>query len=112
MERAFQKVAVFLREQKIYWGRDVPYPSQLVPLAAILAELGDRWQDHNVRHKVAQWFWCGVFGELYGSTVETRFARDLVEVPAWIKGGDLPRTMNDAFFHAERGLSGILCVRP
>lgn len=55
-----------------------------------------------MRHKVAQWFWCGVFGELYGSTVETRFARDLVEVPAWIKGGDLPRTMNDAFFHAER----------
>lgn len=102
VEQAYKRAALFLREQKIYWGRDVPYLSQLVPLAAILFEIGDRWHDHTAREKLAQWFWCGVFGELYGSAVETRFARDLVEVPVWIDGGAVPRTMNDAYFRANR----------
>jgi hypothetical protein len=25
-----------------------------------------------------QWYWCGVFGELYGSANETRYALDIV----------------------------------
>jgi hypothetical protein len=102
VEAAFRRAALFLREQKIYWQRDVPYVSQLVPLAVILAELGTKFDSHIVRQKLAQWFWCGVFGELYGSAVETRFARDIVDVPAWIDGGPVPRTMNDAYFRAER----------
>jgi predicted DNA-binding transcriptional regulator YafY len=32
---------------------------------------------------LVRWYWNGVFGELYGSTVETRVARDFMEVPAW-----------------------------
>ncbi|MER2266803.1 GmrSD restriction endonuclease domain-containing protein [Methylobacterium oxalidis] len=102
VEQAYKKAAKFLREQKIYWNRDVPYVSQLVPLAAILVEIGDKWNNHTTRQKLTQWYWCGVFGELYGSTVETRFARDLIDVPVWIDGGPIPRTMNDSFFRAER----------
>ena len=54
------------------------------------------------RAKLVQWYWNGVFGELYGSAVECRIARDFMEVPAWLKGGDLPTTIRDATFRAER----------
>jgi hypothetical protein len=43
-----------------------------------------------------------VFGELYGSAIETRFARDVQEVSAWIPGGEEPATMHDASSRAER----------
>ena len=39
-----------------------------------------------------QWFWCGVFGELYGSANETRYALDLPQVVNWIENnGDEPK---------------------
>ena len=34
----------------------------------------------------------GVIGELYGSAVETRIARDFMELPVWLKGGPEPST--------------------
>jgi hypothetical protein len=43
-----------------------------------------------------------VFGELYGSAVESRIARDFMEVPAWLRAGELPTTIRDATFRAER----------
>jgi hypothetical protein len=58
-----------------------------------------------VRRKLAQWFWSGVFGELYGGANETRFALDMPEVIAWIHGGDLPRTVRDASFSPNRLLT-------
>jgi hypothetical protein len=64
LENGFRKAGKFLFSQHIYWFKDVPYQSQLVPLAAILAELDDRWEFDAVRTKLAQWYWCGVFGEL------------------------------------------------
>ena len=73
-----------------------------MPLAAILAELGDRWEHDAVRKKLAQWYWSGVFGELYGGAVETRFAKDLAEFLSWIDGGGEPATVKDAGFRAER----------
>jgi hypothetical protein len=27
--------------------------------------------------KLIRWYWCGIFGELYGGAIETRFAKDL-----------------------------------
>ncbi len=102
LEEGFRKAGKFLFGQHIYWCKDVPYQSQIVPLAAILAELGDRWEHDSVRKKLAQWFWCGVFGELYGGAIETRFAKDLAEVLAWIDGGTEPTTLKDAAFRAER----------
>jgi hypothetical protein len=73
-----------------------------VPLAAILTELGDRWTQEAVRQKLAQWYWCGVFGELYGGAIETRFAKDLADVLAWIDGGPEPTTVKDSAFRPER----------
>lgn len=102
VEAGFIKAAKFLRSLKIYWVHDVPYKTQLVPLAAVLSEIGDLWDQDAVRRRVARWFWCGVFGELYGSAVETRFAKDLVEVSAWLRGGEEPSTVKEAIFRADR----------
>lgn len=59
-----------------------------------------------VKSMVKQWFWCGVFGELYGSASETRFANDITQVVRWItEGGDLPKTITDFFLNPTRLLS-------
>ena len=58
-----------------------------MPLAAIFAEIGDKAEHAGHMAKIARWFWCGIFGELYGGAFESRFAKDIVEVPAWLDGG-------------------------
>jgi hypothetical protein len=102
LESGFIKAGKFLFSQHIYWHKDVPYQSQLVPLAAILALIGDKWESSEVRKRLARWYWCGVFGELYGGATETRFARDLVDVVSWVDGGPEPATIRDSAFRAER----------
>ncbi len=98
----FIRAAKFLTLQKIFWFKDIPYQTQVVPLAAILALLGDKWENDSVRQQLARWYWCGVLGELYGSAVESRFALDVQDVPTWIDGGSEPRTITDANFAPDR----------
>lgn len=96
----------FLHGEFIFTARDVPYPTQLVPLGAIFAVLGERANSHAVLNKIGRWFWCGVFGEMYGGSTETRFAFDLPECVAWVLDeGDEPRTVTEAQFQAERLLT-------
>ena len=102
VERGFYEVAKFLRELHIHRPFDLPYQTQLVPLAAIFAELGNDAEHSANREKLVRWFWCGVFGELYGSSAESRFARDIAEVPEWIRGGEEPSTVREGFFQADR----------
>jgi hypothetical protein len=102
VEDGFVRAAKFLHMQHIYRVFDLPYQSQIVALAAILADLGDRWEHEAVRSKLVRWYWNGVFGELYGSAIETRIARDFVEVPAWIDGGSEPSTVSETVFRADR----------
>ena len=93
----------FLHGEYIFSARDVPYYTQLVPLGAIFAVLGKAMQNKVALDKLRQWYWCGVFGEMYGGSTETRFASDLPECVDWItKNGDSPRTVKDAQFQAER----------
>lgn len=101
-ERGLVAAAKFLISLGIFRVYDLPYQSQVVPLAAILAELGDRVEIPSVAAKVTRWFWSGVFGELYGSSTETRMARDFTEVLAWVDGADEPATVRDSFFRADR----------
>ena len=102
-EEGFKRARQFLWREKVFSGYDLPYRTQLVPLAAILVSLGAQWNDAVVRARVRNWFWCGVFGELYGSAIESRFARDLPEVVAWALGGEvLPQTVQDCNFFADR----------
>lgn len=101
----FERAARFLRAQKILTPRDLPYRTQMTPLAAILVLLGDRAQQHGIREQLSQWYWCGVFGELYGGSIETRFARDVSDVLAWIDGGPEPDTIAAASFSPNRFLT-------
>ncbi len=96
------RAAKFLHMLHIYRVFDLPYQSQIVPLAAILADIGDAWEHEANRAKLVQWYWNGVFGELYGSAIDTRIARDFLDVPTWIAGGEPPATIRDATFRPDR----------
>lgn len=102
VEHGFVQAAKFLHMLHIYRIFDLPYQSQIVPLAAIIADLGDAWEHDTNRAKLQRWYWNGVFGELYGSAVESRIARDFIEVPAWLAGGPEPSTISETTFRADR----------
>lgn len=101
----FERAAKLLFSQKLFAARDLPYQTQLTPLAATLAVLGERAENDGVRSQIIRWYWCGVFGELYGGAIETRFAKDLADLLAWIDGGGEPTTVNDANFVPHRLLT-------
>lgn len=102
----FNWTAEFLAQEGVFTARDVPYRTQIVPLAAIRATLGDEIDNHGTITRIRQWYWCGVLGELYSGAVETRFARDLEQVVEWIEDNDAePRTVTDASFNSLRLLT-------
>lgn len=97
-----------LKEERIFSSRDLPYSTQLIPLSAICTVLkeSNKIYTTTVRNMVKQWYWCGVFGELYGSANETRYTNDMTQVTSWIlSNGDTPKTVNDFFFNPTRLLS-------
>lgn len=97
--------AKFLDNEHIHTATDLPYPKQIVPLAVLRVELGERIDAYGVHGKVRQWFWSGIFGELYGSASETRFARDVEQVPLWAleeDGAVVPRTLEESYFNQSR----------
>ena len=102
VEKGFIRAAKFLHMLHIYRIFDLPYQSQIVPLAAIIADIGDTWEHDTIRAKLVRWYWNGVFGELYGSAVESRIARDFIEVPLWLDGGPEPSTVSETIFRADR----------
>jgi hypothetical protein len=100
---ALQRVVPFLHSEHVFREIDVPYQTQLVPLAAILTILGHEAGGLGARQRLAQWYWSGVFGEMYGGATETRFAIDVPDVVGWVRGeSGEPRTIRDAQFQADR----------
>ncbi len=103
LEQGFLATASFLTDEGFYRRREVPYSTQLVPLAAVLSHLGHRWMEPRIREKLRRWFWCGVLGELYGGAVETRMANDFEDLLRWFDDEEaIPRTIRDASFQPER----------
>ena len=106
---AYEKLVPLLHTEHIFSGKDVPYASQLVPLAAVVAVLGDAAESHGGRALIARWLWSGVFGELYGGATETRFALDLPDLVAWVRADGSPdaepRTVRDSQFQSDRLLT-------
>lgn len=106
----FESAAAFLSHQGIFSERDLPYSTQLVPLAAIFAFDNERKEKrafmlgHNL-DLLAKWYWCGVFGELYGGANEARFALDIANIFEWISGGNQPDTVTRSNFQPTRLLS-------
>ena len=104
----FHKAADFLAYQGIYNSDDLPYSSQIIPLAAMFAYDGENKKYFDIlqnRDKLSKWYWCGVFGELYGGANEARFALDIANIFSWIEGGDTPNTIERANFQPTRLLS-------
>lgn len=119
----FELASDFLAERSVFTAEHVPYQSQIVPLATILALLKDH-PEALARNadRLNQWFWCAIFGEVYGTAaVDIRSSRDVDEVTEWILSDDAqtPRTVENARFVESRLLSvdetsgvwhGIFCL--
>ena len=103
----FRLARKFLFTQYVFRQRDLPYTTQLIPLASICAVIGKTVYDQPKTQKIlTQWFWCGIMGEMYGGANETRFANDIDDVVRAIRGEDVAiRTVNASFFSATRLLS-------
>lgn len=105
---ALQWVSGFYREQHIHTRAFLPYRTQTVALAVFRALLGEEIDSMLVAARIRQWYWCGVLGELYGGATETRFARDVEQVPAWAKAAitgaevDEPGTVAAGGFRESR----------
>ena len=97
-----------LQEERIFSSRDLPYTTQLIPLAVLCTLLadGNQIKTTTVKDKIKKWYWCGVFGELYGGANETRYVYDVVDVMAWVKDDTAtPRSVQEAYFNPTRLLS-------
>ena len=104
VEAGFMRAGKFLHTQFVFKAWDVPYNTQLIPLATLFVELGQE-PGAEATQRIAHWYWAGIFGEAYGGAVETQYARDLVDVAAYVRAGTLPAMVQEANFIPERLLS-------
>jgi hypothetical protein len=104
LTNGFLEAEQFVRHLGFHHPKFLPYRAQLIPLAAALTHLGERWLEPRVQDKIARWYWSGVFGELYGSATETRIALDLQQLLSWISREDSPPpvTVTGAGFQSTR----------
>lgn len=105
LSSGFIEAEKILQEERIFSSKNLPYSTQLIPLAVVCTLLNDdnKIKTSNVKNKIKQWYWCGVFGELYGSANETRFVNDVVGIMKWIDNdNDIPKTVQEAYFNPTR----------
>ena len=94
----FVEAEKILQEERIFSSKDLPYTTQFIPLAVLctLLAAGNKIKVANIKNKIKQWYWCGVFGEMYGGANETRYALDVNGVMDWIADDTkLPRTVQN-----------------
>lgn len=104
----FVEAEKILEEERIFSSKDLPYTTQFIPLAVLCTILAENNQIKvtNIKNKIKQWYWCGVFGEMYGGANETRYVLDVVGVMDWLKDDNkLPKTVQDSYFNPRRLLS-------
>ena len=106
VQEGFVLAAEFLIvNEHIFRARDLPYSTQLVPLACAFAHakssgLANKQTTKDALHR---WLWCGILGEMYGGANETRYANDMEDLAAAIDGsGSQMRTVNAAYFQTPR----------
>ncbi len=105
VEEGFKKAAKFLHRQFVFKQSNVPYNTQLVPLATLHVELGHELEPANANALLEQWYWAGIFSEAYGGAVETQYALDLDQVAQYVRTGAPPRLITEAHFNPERLIS-------
>ena len=93
----FTAAAKFLKDEKISTEKYLPYKPQLIPMAAIFAQLKATGKDNVAsRNKIRRWYWCTVFSEAYRDGHLARFAKDIVQVVDWIDSEKTPDIVNNA----------------
>lgn len=105
LSEGFVEAEKILQEERIFTSRDLPYSTQLIPLAVLctLLQEGNKIKITNIKDKIKQWYWCGVFGELYGSANETRYVNDVVGVMEWLEDNmKIPKTVQESYFNPVR----------
>ena len=108
LSAGFVEAEKILEEERIFSSRDLPYSTQLIPLAVLCTLLADHNQIKitSVKDKIKQWYWCGVLGELYGGANETRYVYDVVGFMAWMQDSTaVPKTIQDSYFNPGRLLT-------
>ena len=105
VEQGFRKAAAFLQSQFVFGRYNVPYNTQLVPLAALYVELGGELEPALAKEKLARWYWSGILGEVYGGATETQSALDLEQVADYVRRGIEPTLITQANFVPERLLT-------
>jgi len=104
----FVSAANILQEERIFTSQNIPYTSQLIPMAVLctLLEKNNKITTTTVRNKIIRWYWCGVLGEMYGGANETRYVTDVVGVMDWIDNDNkIPKTVQESYFSPLRLLS-------
>ena len=104
-EQGFLQAARFLQTQYVFKQKDVPYTTQVIPLAALHVELGSELNSAIAKGRLEQWYWSGVFGEQYAGTTDTQIELDIQQVPKYIREGTLPNMVAQATFTPERLIS-------
>jgi len=99
---AFEQVARFLNNQAIYEQNDLPYPMQIVIMAPLFAILGEQVKLNWVYQRLKQWFYCAIVSGSYSRLRESTATKDLLEVPEWINGGEVPSTVTEAHLSGEQ----------
>ncbi len=103
IEQGFVKARHFFNRLHITRARDVPY----LPAAKTLAAVYALWDGPDLNllanERLERWFWCISLGETYGSSTDTRVARDVLELLPWLKNnGPLPRAIEEVSIRADR----------
>lgn len=104
----FIEAEKILQEERIFSNKDLPYTTQFIPLAVLCTLLAkdNQIKVTSIKDKIKQWYWCGVFGEMYGGANESRYVLDVVGVMAWIADDSkIPKTVQDSYFNPTRLLS-------
>lgn len=105
VEQGFIHAARFLQTQYVFKQKDVPYTTQLIPLAALHVELGAELNSATARSRLEHWYWSGVFGEQYAGTTDTQVELDMQHVTRYVRDAILPSTVAQATFTPERLIS-------
>ncbi len=108
LTQGFVEAEMLLQEERIFVYRDLPYTTQIIPLAVLCTLLNkdSLIKTSTVKNKIKQWYWCGVLGELYGGANETRYVNDVIGVMDWVLNDkEPPKTVQEAYFNPTRLLT-------
>ena len=106
VEQGFVDAGSFLVSQFVFGQRNVPYGTQLVPLAVLFVELGQRTSNHTTQNKNSN---SGTGQEYSEKRMAVRLRHSSHwtwrRLHVWIRGGPSPRLVVEASFTPERLLT-------